>query len=96
LSIGSVLALALVCAILLVVAIGWTLGVGKLLGFARADRITLLFCGSNKSLASGLPIASVLFSGGTLALLVLPLMLYHQMQIIVGAMIATRLARRSD
>ena len=96
LSIGSVLALALVCAILLAVAIGWTWGVGKALRFARADRITLLFCGSNKSLASGLPIASVLFSGGTLALLVLPLMLYHQMQIIVGAMIATRLARRAD
>lgn len=95
LSIGSVLALALVCAVLLAVAIGWSLGVGKVLGFARADRITLLFCGSNKSLASGLPIASVLFSGGTLALLILPLMLYHQMQIIVGAMIATRLARRS-
>ena len=64
--------------------------------FTKPDRITLLFCGSNKSLASGLPIASVLFSGGTLALLVLPLMFYHQMQIIVGAMIATRLARRSD
>jgi sodium/bile acid cotransporter 7 len=56
----------------------------------------MLFCGSNKSLASGLPIASVLFSGGTLALLVLPLMLYHQMQIIVGAMIATRLAPDAD
>ena len=96
LSVGSVLALTLVCTVLLAVAIGWSLGVGKLLGFARADRITLLFCGSNKSLASGLPIASVLFSGGTLALLILPLMLYHQMQIIVGAMIATRLARRTD
>jgi sodium/bile acid cotransporter 7 len=95
LSVGSVLALALVCAILLAVAIGWTWGVGKALRFTRADRITLLFCGSNKSLATGLPIASVLFSGGTLALLVLPLMLYHQMQIIVGAMIATRLARRN-
>jgi sodium/bile acid cotransporter 7 len=69
---------------------------GKALGFKKPDRITLLFCGSNKSLASGLPIASVLFSGGTLALLVLPLMLYHQLQIIVGAMIATRIARRSD
>ena len=53
----------------------------------------MLFCGSNKSLASGLPIASVLFSGGTLALLVLPLMIYHQFQIIAGAFIANRLAR---
>jgi sodium/bile acid cotransporter 7 len=82
--------------VLLALALGWTWGLGKVLGFARADRITLLFCGSNKSLASGLPIASVIFSGGTLALLVLPLMLYHQIQIITGAMIATRLARAED
>ena len=96
LSVWSVLALALVCAALLALAIGWTWGIGRALGFARRDRVTLLFCGSNKSLASGLPIASVLFSGGTLALLVLPLMIYHQMQIITGAMIATRLARSAD
>lgn len=96
LSIGSVIALTLVCTVLLAVAIGWSWGIGKVLRFTRPDRITLLFCGSNKSLASGLPIASVLFSGGTLALLVLPLMFYHQMQIIVGAMITTRLARRTD
>lgn len=96
LSVGSVLALVVVCAVLLAVAIGWTWGGGKALGFGRRDRITILFCGSNKSLASGLPIASVLFSGGTLALFVLPLMIYHQLQIIAGAMIAARLARARD
>jgi sodium/bile acid cotransporter 7 len=93
LSVWSVLALAVVCAVLLALALGWSWTMGKVLGFTRPDCITLLFCGSNKSLAAGLPIASVLFSGGTLALFVLPLMLYHQMQIIVGAMIANRLAR---
>ena len=93
LSVWSVVAVTAVCAVLLVLATGWTWGLGRALGFNRRDRITVLFCGSNKSLASGLPIASVLFSGGTLALLVLPLMLYHQMQVIAGAMIATRLAR---
>ena len=62
--------------------------------FSRADRITILFCGSNKSLASGLPIATVLFSGGDVALIVLPLMLYHQLQIIAGA--AARLATPQD
>ena len=96
LSVWSVLALAVVCAVLLALAIGWTWGLSTALGFSRTDRIAMLFCGSNKSLASGLPIASVLFSGGTLAILVLPLMLYHQMQIIVGAMIATRLAPDPD
>ena len=96
LSVGSVLALVVVCTVLLAIAIGWTWGGGKALGFGRRDRITILFCGSNKSLASGLPIASVLFSGGTLALFVLPLMIYHQLQIIAGAMIANRLARAKD
>ncbi len=96
LTVGSVLALVGVCAVLLAVATGWTWVGGRALGFNRQDRITVLFCGSNKSLASGLPIASVLFSGGTLALLILPLMIYHQMQIIAGAMIATRLARSPD
>jgi sodium/bile acid cotransporter 7 len=96
LSVWSVVALTVVCAVLLALAIGWSWGIGKALGFTRPDCITVLFCGSNKSLASGLPIASVLFSGGTLALLVLPLMIYHQLQIIAGAMIATRLARAND
>ena len=93
LSIWSVLALVVVCAALFAIAVGWTWGVGLLLRFSRADRITVLFCGTNKSLASGLPIASVLFTGDTLALLVLPLMIYHQFQIIIGAFIANRLAR---
>lgn len=96
LSVWSVLAVAGVCLLLLAIAMGWAWGFGKVLGFSREDRVPMLFCGSNKSLASGLPIASVLFSGGTVALLVLPLMLYHQMQIIAGAMIATRMARRLD
>ncbi|AXT83867.1 hypothetical protein C6I20_00745 [Aeromicrobium sp. A1-2] len=93
LTIWSVLAVAAVCAMLLGIAMGWTVLIGRALGFARADRIPILFCGSNKSLASGLPIASVLFAGGDVALIVLPLMLYHQMQIITGAVIAGRLAR---
>jgi sodium/bile acid cotransporter 7 len=92
LSVWSVLAVALVCAVLLAVAMGWTVLVGRLLRFPRPDRMAMLFCGSNKSLASGLPIASVLFAGDTVALIVLPLMLYHQMQIITGAFLAGRLA----
>lgn len=93
LSLVSVLAVIAVCAALLAIAICWTVALGRVLRFERADRIALLFCGANKSLASGLPIASVLFAGGGLALIVLPLMIYHQLQIITGAVIAKRLAR---
>ena len=62
------------------------------LGFGRADRIAIQFAGSKKSLASGLPMASVLF-GAQASLAVLPLMLFHQMQLIVCAVIAKRRAR---
>lgn len=91
LSVRSVLAVALVCALLLAVAMGWTVLIGRLLRFSRPDRVAMLFCGSNKSLASGLPIASVLFASSDVALIVLPLMLFHQMQIITGAVLARRL-----
>ena len=92
LSVWSVLAVAAVCAALLAVAMGWTVLVGRVARMPRADRVALLFCGSNKSLASGLPIATVLFASDDVALIVLPLMLYHQMQIITGAVLARRLA----
>lgn len=93
LSVWSVLAVGAVCVLLLAVAMGWTVLAGRALGFSRADRIAMLFCGSNKSLASGLPIATVLFAGGDVALIILPLMLYHQLQIITGAVLAGRLER---
>jgi sodium/bile acid cotransporter 7 len=84
----------LVCAVLLVLVLGWTALAGRVLRFPRPDRVAMLFCGSNKSLASGLPIASVLFASKDVALIVLPLMIYHQLQIIVGAVLAGRLAPR--
>jgi sodium/bile acid cotransporter 7 len=54
-----------------------------------------VFCGSKKSLAAGLPMATVLFAGhgaGTVGLVVLPLMLFHQIQLMVCAAIARRWA----
>ncbi|QCD59363.1 bile acid:sodium symporter [Streptomyces hawaiiensis] len=67
---------------------------GKALRFGRADRIAIQFAGSKKSLAAGLPMASVLF-GAQAALAVLPLMLFHQTQLIVCAVIAKRRAREA-
>jgi solute carrier family 10 (sodium/bile acid cotransporter), member 7 len=78
---------ALLAAVLLATA-----GIGRLLGFDRADRITVVFCGSKKSLASGLPMASVLFAGQSVGLVVLPLMLFHQLQLMVCAALARRYA----
>jgi sodium/bile acid cotransporter 7 len=59
-------------------------------GFSREDRIAIIFCGSKKSLASGLPMASVLFAGHAVGLVVLPLMLFHQAQLMICAVLARR------
>ncbi|WP_163278711.1 bile acid:sodium symporter, partial [Enterobacter hormaechei] len=51
------------------------------LGFARQDEIAIVFCGSKKSLASGISMANILFAGQPVGLIVLPLMLFHQAQL---------------
>ncbi|MDC2951109.1 bile acid:sodium symporter family protein [Streptomyces heilongjiangensis] len=81
--------LLVVEAVLLAVMLTLTWYGAKLLRFGRADRIAIQFAGSKKSLASGLPMASVLF-GAEASLAVLPLMLFHQMQLMVCAVIAKR------
>ncbi|MYM35727.1 bile acid:sodium symporter [Duganella sp. FT94W] len=66
------------------------------LGFNREDRIAIVFCGSKKSLASGVPMAKILFAGGALGAVVLPLMLFHQLQLMVCAVLAQRYAKQVD
>ncbi|WP_043672249.1 bile acid:sodium symporter family protein [Streptomyces xylophagus] len=85
-------ALLAVEAVILAVMLSLTWYGGKALRFDREDRIAIQFAGSKKSLASGLPMASVLF-GAHASLAVLPLMLFHQMQLMVCAVIAKRRAR---
>ncbi|RAG87439.1 bile acid:sodium symporter [Streptacidiphilus pinicola] len=81
-----------VCVALLFAVLGITTFAGKRLGFARADRIVLTFCGSKKSLASGLPMAAVLFPASAVSLAVLPLMLFHQIQLMACTVVARRMA----
>jgi sodium/bile acid cotransporter 7 len=79
---------------LLLVALALTWLAGKALGFDRSDRIAALFCGSKKTLASGVPMARVIFGGApSLALILLPIMIYHPLQLVVGGWLAGRLAR---
>jgi sodium/bile acid cotransporter 7 len=86
------LALFAVNAALLTAVLATTTLLSRKLGFSRADEITIVFCGSKKSLASGLPIASVLFAGSSTGLILLPLMLFHQLQLMVCATLARRYA----
>lgn len=86
--------LLVLCALLLTLVLTMTTWAAKRLGAAQEDRVTIVFCGSTKSLASGLPIASVLFAGKDVGLAVLPLMLYHTLQLMVCAAVARRWSGR--
>lgn len=69
---------------------------GRWLGFERGDRIVLQFCGSKKSLASGVPMAGVLFPATQVGAILLPLMFFHQIQLMVCAVLARRYAAEAD
>jgi sodium/bile acid cotransporter 7 len=84
--------LLLVDAALLAAVLSLTTFASRMLGFSRADEITVVFCGSKKSLASGLPMATVLLAGQSVGLIVLPLMLFHQIQLMACAAMARRYA----
>ncbi len=88
--------LLVACAVLLGIALFLTGWFARRLGFDKADEITIVFCGSKKSLASGIPMAKVLFPAHLVGATVLPLMLFHQMQLMVCAVLAQRYARRVD
>ena len=91
-----VILMALLAALLALALAITQLVARRVLGLSVEDEIVLQFCGSKKSLASGLPIATVLFPGGQLGLIVLPLMLFHQAQLFVCAVLARRYARRPE
>ena len=86
--------LLVVCAVLLALALLLTMFVSKRLGFSRPDQITIIFCGSKKSLAAGVPMAKVIFATHAVGAVVLPLMLFHQIQLMVCAALAQRWGAR--
>jgi sodium/bile acid cotransporter 7 len=92
----SLVGLLVCCAVILALAMAGASLMGKAFGFNVPDRITLLFCGSKKSLATGVPMAQVIFAGQAVGAIVLPLMLFHQIQLMVCAMLAARFAKRPE
>jgi sodium/bile acid cotransporter 7 len=70
--------------------------ISKWLGFERADRVTIIFCGSKKSLSQGITMAKVIFASHAVGPAVLPLMLFHQIQLMVCAALAQRWGRRAE
>jgi sodium/bile acid cotransporter 7 len=90
----DLLGLVVVCCILLALVLLASTLLGKAFGFSQEDRITILFCGSKKSLATGVPMAKVIFASQAVGAVVLPLMLFHQIQLMVCAALAQRWGAR--
>lgn len=91
---ASLLALAAVDAVLLATMLAGTGFAARRFGFSREDEIAIVFCGSKKSLVTGIPMANALFAGSSLGLIVLPLVIFHQMQLMACATLARRYALR--
>ncbi len=82
--------LTLACSVLLTVVMLLALYLPKWLGFNQVDQITIFFCSSKKTLASGVPMAQILFIGQPLGMIVLPIMIFHQIQLMFCGVIANR------
>ncbi|WP_418607120.1 bile acid:sodium symporter [Georgenia sp. SUBG003] len=93
-SLTMILALLLISAVLLAAMLAATWWGGRAVGLDLPDRIALLMCGSKKSLATGLPMAAVLFPVTTAAVVAVPVIVFHQLQLVVCAALARQLALR--
>ena len=95
LSVGAIVAILAIDLAILALVILVTTFASRRLSFSREDEMAIVFCGSKKSMASGIPMAAILFPGHAVGLIVLPLMLFHQVQLFVCAALARRYAARA-
>lgn len=91
---GAFARLTIVILLMLSLSFAGTYALGRALGLSRKDRITLFYSGAHKSLATGAPMARILFPAATAGMIVIPLMLYHQLQLMISAWIAVRWAEQ--
>jgi sodium/bile acid cotransporter 7 len=92
----GLLAVGLVDFVLLALVLTIMTFASRRLGFSRQDEIAIVFCGSKKSLASGVPMVNVLFPAQAVGMIVLPLMLFHQIQLMICATLARRYLAQHD
>jgi len=85
--------LGVIVVLLLALGLAVTMLAARALGLDRGDKAALVFCGSQKSMVSGVPIASALVSGAAVGPVLLPLMIYYPMQLVVCAWMARRYAK---
>ena len=95
-SVPNILVLIVISCVLLAAMLGLSQLIGKAAGFSREDQIVVLMCGSKKSLATGVPMATVLFGPALVGMIVLPVMIFHQIQLLVCAVIARKMGQESE
>ncbi len=93
---SDLLELLLISAVILAFIMGINALLARVTGLPREDAVVLLFCGSKKSLVSGVPMAGALFAPAQVGMIVLPLMIFHQLQLFVCAWLAARFARDAE
>lgn len=93
---SSLVMLTVACCVVLAMVLVVTTWMSRFMGFNKEDEITIVFCGSKKSMATGVPMAQVLFAGGAVGPAILPLMIFHQIQLMVCAVMAQHYARRDE
>ncbi|WP_397476088.1 bile acid:sodium symporter family protein [Pusillimonas sp.] len=94
--VSALLWLTLVCCALLAFVLAATTWLARFFKFSHEDEITIVFCGSKKSMATGVPMAQVLFTGAMAGPALLPLMIFHQIQLMVCAVLAQRYRLRGE
>ena len=95
-SLLQLIVLLTVCGVLLAIVLTATTFGARALGFSPEDERAITFCGSKKSLATGVPMANILFPGPTAGILVLPLMIFHQIQLMACSVIAQHYAKKAQ
>ena len=95
-SMSTLMLLIMACSVLLTLIMLLSLYIPKWLGFNAADQKTIFFCGSKKTLASGVPMAQILFIGQPIGMIVLPIMIFHQIQLMVCGVIANYWSKQSE
>lgn len=91
---GDIALVLAICAGLFTTVMLLTAAAARVWHFTREDRVAAMFCGSKKSLAAGVPMANLIFgASGSLAVILLPLMLYHALQLVLCGGLAQRWGR---
>ncbi|WP_188827764.1 bile acid:sodium symporter family protein [Nocardia camponoti] len=96
LPVSQLVVVGVCCATLLAVALTVSYFGSGALGFAREERAVITFCGSEKSLTTGLPMSTILFSASLAGVVIVPVIIYHQLQLIACSLIARKLGDRVE